>query len=91
MKFPGNHGSLKTCPLWNLKKTKRITEVPDIRHVVIICQHQGSLKAAQCQVVLSSIEATKTHIIPELLRLQRSLQIAKVQGCDSDQMIAMRS
>lgn len=43
-------------------------QAPNIRHVVIIRQHERSLEAAQREVILPRIEAAKTHVVPELLR-----------------------
>ena len=43
------------------------TQAPNIRHVVIIRQHERSLEAAQREVILPRIEAAKTHVVPELL------------------------
>merc|ERR1719215_2164550 len=34
--------------------------VPDVCHVVIVCEHQGPLETTEGQVVLARVEATKT-------------------------------
>ena len=53
--------------------------IPDISLRRIISKRQGSLEATQGHVVLRSVEAAQAHVIPQLGRVDTTLEQSLVE------------
>merc|ERR1712187_232366 len=54
--------------------------VPDICHVIVICQHEGTFKATERQIVLPCIKTAKSHVIPKFCIDDAVLQHATIES-----------
>ena len=54
--------------------------VPYVGLIQIIREWQSSLKATQCHVILTCIEATETHIVPQLGGIDTTLEQSLVES-----------